>query len=60
MLMGLVVIFLLYISLRRWSDVAIVGFALGGALLWMQGFIGHASNLFDWFGWDLLSPESIF
>ncbi|DAC14242.1 MAG TPA: hypothetical protein D7I06_09305 [Candidatus Poseidoniales archaeon] len=55
MLMGLVVIFLLYISLRRWSDVAIVGFALGGALLWMQGFIGHASNLFDWFGWDLLS-----
>ena len=32
MLMGLVVIFLLYISLRRWSDVAIVRFALGGAL----------------------------
>ena len=54
-LMGLAVIVLLYLSLRRWSDVVIVGIALGGALLWMQGMIGHTSSLFNILGWDLLA-----
>lgn len=53
--MGLVIIVLLYASLRRWSDVAIVSMALGGALLWMQGMIGHASSLFGWLGYDIIS-----
>ncbi|RJU85934.1 MAG: hypothetical protein DWC02_05545 [Candidatus Poseidoniales archaeon] len=53
--MGFVIIILLYFSLRRWSDVAIVSMALGGALLWMQGMIGHASSLFSWLGYDLIS-----
>ena len=53
--MGAVIIVLLYASLRRWSDVAIVTLALGGALLWMQGMIGHAASLFGWFGIDLIS-----
>ena len=53
--MGAVIIVLLYASLRRWSDVAIVTMALGGALLWMQGMIGHAASLFGWFGIDLIS-----
>jgi predicted RND superfamily exporter protein len=53
--MGLVIIVLLYASLRRWSDVAIVSMALGGALLWMQGMIGHASSLFGWIGYDIIS-----
>jgi predicted RND superfamily exporter protein len=53
--MGAVIVVLLYASLRRWSDVAIVTMALGGALLWMQGMIGHAASLFGWFGIDLIS-----
>ena len=53
--MGAVIIVLLYASLRRWSDVAIVSMALGGALLWMQGMIGHAASLFGWFGLDVIS-----
>ncbi|GIR07764.1 MAG: hypothetical protein CM15mP18_0930 [Methanobacteriota archaeon] len=35
--MGLAIAVLLFVSLRRPSDVAIVMVALGGALLWMQG-----------------------
>ena len=58
--MGAVIIVLLYASLRRWSDVAIVTMALGGALLWMQGMIGHAASLFGWFGIDLIFTFSIF
>ena len=54
-MMGLAVIILLYLSLRRLSDVVIVGVALGGALLWMQGMIGHASSLFNLLNWDLLA-----
>ena len=38
--MGLVVVFLLWLSLRRVSDVLIVGTGLSLALLWMQGSIG--------------------
>ena len=53
--MGIVIIILLYASLRRWSDVLIVSMALGGALLWMQGLIGHASTLFGWLGIDIIS-----
>ena len=53
--MGAVIIVLLYASLRRWSDVAIVTMALGGALLWMQGMIGHAASMFSWLGLDLIS-----
>ena len=53
--MGFVIIILLYASLRRWSDVAIVSMALGGALLWMQGMIGHAASLFGWLGLDIIS-----
>ena len=47
-LMGLVIVGLLYISLRRWTDVAIVLIALGAALLWMQGMIGHLANFSSW------------
>lgn len=54
-LMGLAIIILLWFSLRRVSDVLIVCTALGGALLWMQGLIGHASLLGDWFGFDIIS-----
>ena len=54
-MMGLAMTVLLYISLRRWSDVAIVGVALGGALLWMQGLIGHFSNLTSLIGWDIIA-----
>jgi len=53
--MGIVIIVLLYASLRRWSDVAIVSICLGGALLWMQGLIGHAATLFSWIGLDIIS-----
>ena len=49
-LMGLVIVGLLYISLRRWTDVAIVLVALGAALLWMQGMIGHLANFSGWLG----------
>jgi len=53
--MGIVIIVLLYASLRRWSDVAIVSMCLCGALLWMQGLIGHVASLFAWMGIDLIS-----
>ena len=55
LMMGVAIIALLYASLRRWSDVMIVSLALGGALLWMQGLIGHAASLFGWLGIDLIS-----
>ena len=54
-LMGLAIIFLLWLSLRRASDVAIVVVALGGALLWMQGLIGHVSNLGDYLDIRIIS-----
>ena len=54
-LMGFIILGLLYVSLRRVSDVAIVVVALGGALLWMQGFIGHISNLTGFFGVDIIA-----
>ena len=54
-LMGFVIVTLLYISLRRWSDVAIVLVALGAALLWMQGMIGHVANLSSWLGITIIA-----
>ena len=54
-MMGLAIVILLYVSLRRWSDVAIVMFALGAALLWMQGMIGHFANITGWFGLSLIA-----
>ena len=53
--MIIAILILLYASLRRFSDVVIVSLALGGALLWMQGLIGHASSLFGWIGFDIIS-----
>ena len=41
-IMALVVTLLLWLSLRRVSDVAIVAVGLTLSLLWMQGFIGWA------------------
>ena len=55
LLMGIAIIGLLYVSLRRVSDVIIVMFALGTALLWMQGMIGHFSSLTSMFGISLIS-----
>ena len=54
-LMGLVIVGLLYISLRRWTDVAIVLVALGAALLWMQGMIGHLANFSSWLGFTVIA-----
>ena len=55
LLMGLAIVVLLYVSLRRVSDVLIVMFALGSALLWMQGMIGHFSSLTSVFGFSLIA-----
>jgi len=55
LLMGIVIVGLLYVSLRRWSDVIIVLFALGAALLWMQGMIGHLANLTSWLGFTIIA-----
>ena len=55
LLMGLAIMFILWLSLRRVTDVLIVGVALGGALLWMQGLIGHVSNLADFLDVRIIS-----
>ena len=55
LLMGVVIIGLLYVSLRRWSDVIIVLIALGAALLWMQGMIGHLANFSSWLGFTIIA-----
>ncbi len=55
LMMGIAILVLLYVSLRRWTDVVIVSMALGGALLWMQGMIGHFASLFEMLGIDLIS-----
>ena len=54
-LMMLSIVVLLYISLRRWSDVGLVMFALAVALLWMQGLIGYVSSLTSWFGFSIIT-----
>lgn len=53
-LMGIAITVLLWASLRRFSDVAIVGGALVLSLLWMQGAIGHVSNFGNWSGIQLI------
>ena len=55
LLMGIAIVVLLYVSLRRLSDVLIVMFALGTALLWMQGMIGHFSSITSMFGFSLIA-----
>jgi len=55
LLMGLVITGLLFFSLRRWSDVLIVLFSLGAALLWMQGLIGHFAAFTQMFGWTIIA-----
>ena len=54
-LMGITIVILLFVSLRRWSDVTIVMMALGTALLWMQGLIGHFVHLTEWFGVSIIA-----
>ena len=54
-LMGLAIAVLLFVSLRRPSDVAIVMVALGGALLWMQGLIGHLVTVTEWLGFSFIA-----
>ena len=53
--MGLAIAVLLFVSLRRPSDVAIVMVALGGALLWMQGLIGHLVTVTEWLGFSFIA-----
>ena len=55
LLMGIAIVILLYVSLRRWTDVGIVLIALGAALLWMQGMIGHVANLSSWLGITIIA-----
>ena len=54
-LMGLAIAVLLFVSLRRPTDVAIVLVSLGAALLWMQGLIGHLVSVTGWFGLSLIA-----
>jgi predicted RND superfamily exporter protein len=54
-LMGLAIAVLLFVSLRRPTDVAIVLLSLGTALLWMQGLIGHLVTVTGWFGVSLIA-----
>ena len=53
-IMALVVTLLLWFSLRRVSDVAIVAVGLTLSLLWMQGFIGWAIILGQKIGFEVI------
>ena len=53
-IMALVVTLLLWFSLRRVSDVAIVTVGLTLSLLWMQGFIGWAIILGQKIGFEVI------
>lgn len=53
--MGLVVVFLLWMSLRRVSDVIIVGVGLSLSLLWMQGSIGWLWIAGERFGFQIIA-----
>jgi len=53
-LMGVAITLLLWISLRRWTDVAIVGCGLILSLTWMQGAIGWGIIFGDWFGFEII------
>ena len=54
-IMGLVVVFLLWLSLRRVSDVLIVGTGLSLALLWMQGSIGWIWIIAERTGYQIIA-----
>ena len=54
-IMGVVVVFLLWMSLRRVSDVLIVGAGLSLALLWMQGSIGWIWIIGDRTGYQIIA-----
>ena len=53
-IMALVVTLLLWLSLRRVSDVAIVAVGLTLSLLWMQGFIGWAIIIGQKIGFEVI------
>ncbi len=53
-IMALVVTILLWFSLRRVSDVAIVAVGLTLSLMWMQGFIGWAIILGQKIGFEII------
>ena len=53
-IMALVVALLLWLSLRRVSDVAIVAVGLTLSLLWMQGFIGWAIIIGQKIGFEVI------
>ena len=53
-IMALVVALLLWLSLRRASDVAIVAVGLTLSLLWMQGFIGWAIIIGQKIGFEVI------
>ncbi len=53
-LMIVAVAILLYLSLRRWSDVAIVGTGLFVSLVWMQGWIGYLDQFGSTIGIQLI------
>ncbi len=55
--MGAAILILLWFSLRRFSDVAIVGATLGFSLLWMQGSIGWGIILGEQIGWKIISKS---
>ena len=53
-LMSIVVIALLWLSLRRISDVLIVGVGLFLSLLWMQGLIGWGIKFGQAYGFEII------
>ena len=53
-LMAIVVIILLWLSLRRISDVLIVGVGLVLSLLWMQGMIGWGVIFGERYGFEII------
>jgi len=54
LLMAIVVIILLWLSLRRISDVLIVGIGLVLSLLWMQGLIGWGIIFGQKYGFEII------
>ncbi len=52
--MMFIVTILLWASLRRWSDVAIVSAGLGMSLLWMHGAIGWIGEFSAYLGYSLI------
>ena len=53
-LMAIVVVILLWLSLRRISDVLIVGVGLVLSLLWMQGLIGWGVIFGERYGFEII------